>query len=172
MENNALEHSQILTPTEQKRLNQLQRILDEAKVKYSISVNTNTVNSAVDGVKEGIGLLEQMAPTFLIQSENGWICAIIGGQSRLSYKKIKKQLGLKNISLAKPDDVEQVTGAVIGTVSLVNPGLRTILDSHLLTLESVYGGCGVPRHTLQFRVDDLITITQAQVFDFTDLKDR
>ena len=159
-----------LASDEQERLNKLRQILDAAQAKYSILINAETVHSADDGVMKGVGPLEQMAPTFLIQSENGWICAVISGQSRLSYKKIKKQLGLKNISLAKPDDVELVTGAKVGTVSLINPGLLTIVDSHLLTLETVYGGCGAPRHTLQICVADLIAVSQAQVFDFTDLK--
>ena len=162
--------SPILTTTEQERLKKLLNILDATQAKYSILTNANTVNSADDGVIQGVGQLEQMAPTFLIQSENGWICAVISGQSRLSYKKIKKQLGLKNISLAKPDDVELVTGAKVGTVALINPGLLTIVDSHLMTLETVYGGCGVPCHTLQICAADLIAVSQAQVFDFTDLK--
>ena len=159
-----------LASDEQERLNKVRQILDAAQAKYSILSNADTVHSADDGVINGIGQLEQMAPTFLIQSENGWLCAIISGRSRLSYKKIKKQLGLKNISLAKPDDVELVTGAKIGTVSLINPGLLTIVDSHLLTLETVYGGCGAPRHTLQISVADLIAVSKAQVFEFTDMK--
>lgn len=159
-----------LTPTEQEQLKTLLGILDSAQANYSILTNAQTVKSADDGVIQGIGQLHQMAPTFLIQSENGWICAVISGQSRLSYKKIKKQLGLKNISLAKPDDVESVTGSKIGSVALINPGLLTIVDCHLLTLESVYGGCGVPHHTLHISVSDLVAVSQAQVFDFTELK--
>ena len=162
----------ILTPAEKVRLNQLRKLLDVAQVEYTIHVNANTVNTADDGVKQGVGHLEQMAPTFLLQSENGWICAVISGQSRLSYKKIKKQLGLKNISLAKPENVVQVTGALVGTVALINPGLLTIVDRHLMTMETVYGGCGVPRHTLQISVADLIAVSNAQVFDFTELKPR
>jgi prolyl-tRNA editing enzyme YbaK/EbsC (Cys-tRNA(Pro) deacylase) len=159
-----------LAPDEQERLDKVRQILDAAQAKYSILINTDTVHSANDGVMKGVGQLEQMAPTFLIQTENGWICAVISGQSRLAYKKIKKQLGLKNISLAKPDDVELVTGAKVGTVSLINPELLTIVDRHLMTLETVYGGCGAPRHTLQICVADLIAVSNAQVFDFTDLK--
>lgn len=159
-----------LASHEQECLNKIRHILDTAQAKYSIQINADTVHSADDGVMKGVGQLEQMAPTFLIQTENGWICAVISGQSRLSYKKIKKQLGLKNISLAKPADVELVTGAKIGTVSLINPGLLTIVDSHLMKLETVYGGCGAPRHTLHICVADLIAVSQAQVFDFTDLK--
>jgi prolyl-tRNA editing enzyme YbaK/EbsC (Cys-tRNA(Pro) deacylase) len=166
----APQEHQELASDEQERLNEIRHILDAAQAKYSILNNAVSVHSADDGVMKGVGQLEQMAPTFLIQSENGWICAVISGQSRLSYKKIKKQLGLKNLSLAKPDDVELVTGAKIGTVSLINPGLLTIVDSHLMTLDTVYGGCGAPRHTLQICVADLIAVSQAQVFDFTELK--
>lgn len=160
----------ILTTVEQERLKKLLGILDSAQATYSVLTNAETVKSADDGVIQGIGQLNQMAPAFVIQSENGWICAVISGQSRLSYKKIKKQLGLKNISLAKPDDVEIVTGSKIGSVALINPGLLTIVDSHLMTLESVYGGCGVPRHTLHISVPDLVAVSQAQVFDFTEQK--
>jgi prolyl-tRNA editing enzyme YbaK/EbsC (Cys-tRNA(Pro) deacylase) len=159
-----------LSSDEQDRLNKIMHVLNAAQANYSILTNTYNIRSADEGVMKGVGQLEQMAPTFLIQSERGWICAIISGKSRLSYKKIKKQLGLKNISLAKPDDVELVTGAKVGTVSLINPGLSTIVDSHLMTLETVYGGCGVPRHTLQISVADLVAISQAQVFEFADLK--
>jgi len=155
---------------EQERLKAILNLLDEAQAKYSIITTTETLHSANDGVLKGIGHLKEMAPTFLLQSENGWICAVTSGQSKLSYKKIKKKFGLKNLCLAKPDDVELVTGAKVGYVSLINPGLVTIVDSNLMTLDTVYGGCGVPRHTLQIRVADLITVSQAQVFDFTELK--
>jgi len=77
---------------------------------------------------------------------------------------------LKNVSLATPEQVQQATGAQIGAVALVNPGLRTIVDRRLTELDSVYGGCGVSRHSLQISVKDLIAVTRAQVFDFAELK--
>ena len=160
----------MLTTAEQERLNNLLGILDSAQANYSILTNAKTVRSARDGVIQGVGPLNQMAPTFLIQSERGWICAVISGQSRLSYKKIKNRLGLKNVSLAKPDDVELVTGSQLGSVALINPGLLTIVDSHLMAVASVYGGCGVPRHTLHICVSDLVAVSKAQVFDFTEPK--
>jgi prolyl-tRNA editing enzyme YbaK/EbsC (Cys-tRNA(Pro) deacylase) len=36
-----------------------------------------------------------MAPTLILQSEKGYLAAIIPGDRRLVYKKIKKELGLK-----------------------------------------------------------------------------
>ena len=155
---------------ENKSLEELKHLLDDAGADYSILAHEETVVSAQDGVDSGFGDLRVMAPTLILKTEAGYLAAVIGGESRLSYKKIKKALGLKNISLASPQQVLEVTGAGVGAVSLVNPGLRTILDRRLLELDHVYGGCGIPRHTLRISVRDLVNVTRAQVFDFTEMK--
>jgi prolyl-tRNA editing enzyme YbaK/EbsC (Cys-tRNA(Pro) deacylase) len=159
-----------LNQSEQDRLEQLKYSLEAARVDFKILAHDGTVKSAEEGAVRGFGDLKVMAPTFILRSEMGYLAAIISGETRLSYKKIKKELGLKNVSLATPEQVEQVTEARIGTVALVNPALRTIVDSRLMKMDIVYGGCGVPDHSLRVKVDDLIRVTQAQVFDFTELK--
>ena len=160
-----------LSQNQQEKIAQLKQKLDTATARYKILAHDVTVVSAEEGADKGIGSLREMAPTFILNTENGYIAAIVSGETRLLYKKIKKQLGLKNVSLATPEQVEEVTGAKIGTVSLINPDLPTIIDSHLLQIEDIYGGCGVPRHTLQINTEDLVKLTQGQVFDFTQLKD-
>lgn len=159
-----------MNQSEQARIEQLKHSLDAARVDFEILVHDGTVKSAEEGAARGFGDLKVMAPTFILRSEAGYLAATISGESRLSYKKIKKTLGLKNVSLATPEQVEQVTGAQIGMVALVNQELQTIVDSRLMELDIVYGGCGVPDHSLRVKVDDLIRVTQAQVFDFTELK--
>jgi prolyl-tRNA editing enzyme YbaK/EbsC (Cys-tRNA(Pro) deacylase) len=153
-----------------KRIEQLKQILDAAGAEYAILAHDETVKSAEDGVEKGFGELRVMAPTLILKTETGYLVAIIGGETRLSYKKIKKGLGLKNISLATPAEVLEATSAEVGTVSLVNPGLCTIVDERLPAQEMVYGGCGVPQRTLCIRVADLVAVTRARVFDFTELK--
>jgi prolyl-tRNA editing enzyme YbaK/EbsC (Cys-tRNA(Pro) deacylase) len=56
-------------------------------------------------------------------------------------------------------------------VSLVNQGIPTIVDSRLTQAPAVYGGCGVPHHTLRINPLDLIRVTEARVFDFTEAKE-
>jgi len=46
-----------------------------------------------------------MAPTFILRSEAGYLAAIIRGDTRLSYKKIKQKLKLKNLCLATPEQI-------------------------------------------------------------------
>jgi prolyl-tRNA editing enzyme YbaK/EbsC (Cys-tRNA(Pro) deacylase) len=154
------------------RLNQLKNLLDAAGAAYEIFYHQEAILTADDGVASGRASLAETAPTFILETEKGYLAAIIRGDTRLSYKKIKKALGLKNVSLAKPDVVERVTGAQVGSVSLVNPGLVTIIDTQLITMPEIYGGCGVAHHTLRLSPDELIRVMQARVFEFTEPKEE
>jgi prolyl-tRNA editing enzyme YbaK/EbsC (Cys-tRNA(Pro) deacylase) len=159
-----------LSGEEQARFTRLKETLDAANVKYTLLAHDLTIRSARDGVEHGIGDLANMAPTFILRSGSNYLAAIIRGDTRISYKKIKQQLKLKDLCLATPEQVHQITGAEVGYVSLINAGMPTIIDSRLVELDTVYGGCGVPRTTLQIDPRDLVSINQAQVFDFTEPK--
>jgi prolyl-tRNA editing enzyme YbaK/EbsC (Cys-tRNA(Pro) deacylase) len=159
-----------LTPVQKETLARLKQRLDAEGVDYILISHPETLASAEDGAESGLGTLAEMAPTFMLKTEQGWLFATISGASKLAYKKIKKQLGLKDVSLARPDAVLEVTGAIIGTVCMINPGHNSILDERVFNHEFIYGGCGVPQHTLKIRPADLARITDARVFDFTDLK--
>jgi len=139
----------ILTEEEEARLNGLRQTLSAAGVNYTIVAHEKTLDSAESGVDYGLGQLSEMAPTFILKTENGLLAAIITGSAKLAYKKIKARLGSKDVSLASPDIVRQATGAQVGTVALVNPGLPTIIDARLAEMDTVFGGCGAPYHTLR-----------------------
>jgi Cys-tRNA(Pro)/Cys-tRNA(Cys) deacylase len=96
--------------------------------------------------------------------------ATVSGTTRLSLRKLKKALRLRNVSLAAPEEVRALTGADPGTVPLVNPGLATLVDQRLLEQPWAYGGCGVPARTLKLRPSDLVTVTGARVLDIADDK--
>ena len=166
-------HNQaILSDEEATRLSQLREILNTAHIDYALLTHDLTTRSAQEGVEHGFGELATMAPTFIIRSETGYLAAIIRGDTRLSYKKIKQKLKLKNLCLATPEQVRQVTGSEEGYVSLFNAGIVTIMDSRLTGLDTIYGGCGVPYYTLKIKPQDLIALVQAQVFDFTEPKQK
>ena len=152
------------------RLAELRKLLAASHAEHEILAHDETFHSAEDGVAQGLGDLRDMAPTFILKTENGFMAAIISGETRLSYRKIKKRFGLKNVSLANPEQVEQATGAQVGFVSLINPPLPTIIDNRLASLDKVFGGCGVPKFSLRISAADLVRITGATVFDFADPK--
>jgi prolyl-tRNA editing enzyme YbaK/EbsC (Cys-tRNA(Pro) deacylase) len=152
------------------RLAALRDLLDASGVEYTILSHTQTFHSAEEGAT-GLGIdLAQMAPTFILHTERGPMAATISGSTRLIYKKIKKALGLKNVSLAAIEEVQRITGCEPGSVSLVNPDLPALVDRRLLEQAHAYGGCGVQAHTLKIRPIDLVAVTHAQVLDMAEDK--
>lgn len=148
----------------------LRAALDTAGVRYRILQHEKALNSARDGVDHGFGSLAQMTPTLVLRSENGYLAAIICGDTRVSYRKVKKQLGLRNVSMASPEEVQSVTGAAPGSVAMINPGLHTLVDARVVEQAEVFGGCGVPLYSLAVGGADLARAAGAQVFDFTEVR--
>jgi len=151
---------------------ELRRLLESEGADFEVLAHPQAVTSAEMGNARGFGALEEMTPTLIVRSEQGPLAAIISGATRLSYKKLKRELRLKDVSLATPEAVRELTGADVGSVSLVNPGVPTIVDARLLDLQQGFGGCGAPGYTLRIKVADLVRITRARVFDFTEPKAR
>jgi prolyl-tRNA editing enzyme YbaK/EbsC (Cys-tRNA(Pro) deacylase) len=154
------------------RIVQLKETLDSARIHYIIHVHDLAIQSAQDGVDQGFGGLENVAPTLFLRADNKYLAVIIRGDTRVSYKKIKQKLQVKNISLASPEQVQQVTGSEIGSVSLINSGIVTLVDSQIAQMDTIYGGCGIPNYTLQISSRDLIALASAQVFVFTKPKEN
>ena len=157
---------------DRKQLDPLIELLNASGARFNIHIHDEAILNARDGARQGLGRVDDMAPTFILKTDGGFLAAIIRGDTRLSYKKIKKELRLKDVSLAAPEAVLQVTGAEIGSVGLVNPGMLTLVDARLLERERVYGGCGAAGTTLDINTNDLVVVTSARVFDFTEEKDQ
>lgn len=153
-------------------IRRLRALLDEAGADYTLYRHDHNVASAEDGVRQGFGNLHDMAPTLILKCEEEYVAAVIGGDRRIAYKQVKKRLGLKNVSLAGPGQVREATGAGIGWVSLVNPGLKTLVDERLLQTGTACGGCGASGYSLRIAAADLVRITGAEVFDFTTPKEK
>jgi len=152
------------------KLETLKSILDNAKAEYSIFTHDVSFTSAESGAKHfGISLAET-TPTIILKAKDGYFAAIICGNTRISFKKLKQALGVSDISMADPQTVFNVTGAKIGEVSLVNSGLPTLIDHNVLKNENCYGGCGVPKTTLRINAHDLVKVTNAQILDFADVR--
>lgn len=153
------------------KLENLKKILDENRADYTIYEDDFSLASAEEGAKHYGISLHETTPTLILKAGDQLYAAIICGDTRISFKKLKLALDIKTISLADPKTIQNITGANIGEISLINLKLPTIIDSRIQMNENCYGGCGFPQSTLRINTRDLIRITNAAVFDFTDLKD-
>ncbi|TCZ79307.1 hypothetical protein E0485_05435 [Paenibacillus albiflavus] len=137
-------------------MDKLISILQNNKIDYEIIKHSKQIHSAQEGA-DYFGIhIGQTAPTLILKIEKGYYSLIISGDyGRVDLESIKKLLEVEQIKLAKPIEVEQVTGCKIGSIPLINQGTPTIFDRQLFRFSYVYGGTGVPQTTLKIQPKDL-----------------
>lgn len=123
-------------------------------------------NAKIGSQQYGIDL-SQCAPTFILKADNGYIALIIQGSRKIDFKKVEKYLGIKKATMASREEILQLTGSPIGSVSLVNPNVRTLIDAGVQDLKYCYGGCGIEKCTLKINAEDLIKATHGEIGVFT-----
>ncbi|MCD6039073.1 MAG: prolyl-tRNA synthetase [Gammaproteobacteria bacterium] len=148
----------------------LDNFLKNENVDYSIYPDIFNLESAQIGAKQYGLSLNEATPTIILKAKDNYFAAIICGSTRIAFKKLKKALNIKDIRIADPETVFDITGSKIGEVSLINPGIHTLIDNHVIKNKNCYGGSGVSKTTLRINTIDLIRITNAKVLDFTESK--
>ncbi|TCO67886.1 aminoacyl-tRNA deacylase [Marinisporobacter balticus] len=130
--------------------------LNKYNIEYEIINHSKKINTAQEGADYfGINI-GQTAPTLILKTENGYYALIISGDyGRINFEIIKEMLKVQQVKLAKPTEVEQVTGYKIGSIPLINHGLPVIMDRQLNRFTYVYGGTGISHATLKISPNDI-----------------
>ena len=152
------------------QFNKLESFLQSHTANYSILRDDFSLATASDGAKHYGISLKETTPTLILRAKEKYYAAIICGNTRISFKKLKHVLDIKDITMADPEIILKLTGAKIGEVSLINEGIPTLIDHNVLKNENCFGGCGIPRATLRIRTSDLVRITNAQILDFAEIR--
>lgn len=113
-------------------LDKLRTVCNRSNVDYELFKDKIPLKTADTGAAEyGINLSEA-DPTLIIKIEEGIMATIIRGDTKISFKKLKEFLKIIRISLANPEAIYNLIGYKIGYVSLINEGLKTLMDKKTL----------------------------------------
>lgn len=142
-------------------MDKLTTILKNQHVDYEIIQHSKQLKTAQEGAEYFGVHIGQTAPTLILKTDKGYFSLIISGDyGRVDLNSLKELLQLEEIKLAKPQEVEQVTGSKIGSVSLINPGIPTIIDRELYRFTYIYGGTGVSHTTLKIAPKNIEELNQ------------
>jgi prolyl-tRNA editing enzyme YbaK/EbsC (Cys-tRNA(Pro) deacylase) len=117
---------------------------------YELINHPHPIRTVTDGMKHFQIEAGQTAPTLILNADDSIYAMIISGsQKRLDFHAIASVLGCNHVTLAKPKEVEIVTGFIIGNIPMIGHSIPCILDNRLLNYSFVYGGTGNPLVTLK-----------------------
>jgi prolyl-tRNA editing enzyme YbaK/EbsC (Cys-tRNA(Pro) deacylase) len=146
-------------------LTALHTLLHNKNISFEMIAHPQPIRSAQDGA-DYFGIeIGQTAPTLVLETDRGYISAILSGdRGRLDFQKIAAILGCREVKLASPQKVEEITGFRIGTVPLVGLFLPCLFDRSLFRYPEVYGGTGETHSTLKISPVDVEALNQVLAY--------
>jgi len=130
-----------------------------------LPASTHTVEDAARELGTDV---THIAKTLLTHLADGrFVVAILRGDTRLDRRKLCRAAQAKAMTLAKADEVLEMTGYPVGGVPPfpLKADLAVFIDSHVLEVDTVYGGGGEVDALLEVPTAELLTITRGKVAD-------
>ena len=120
----------------------------------------------IAGVLNFLGLsFSDCVPTLIMKADHRFIAAVIRGDTRVDFKKIKKAFGIKDLRMATPEEFTDLTGLPLGTARVYTPGIQTIMDTKVFEKEYLTGGSGRFDCSIRVKTSDLIKVPDSVVAD-------
>ena len=148
----------------------VQKKLKEFDESYKVIVlnsSARTAKEAAESLKTDVG---SIVKSLLFRSQNNFFLCLVSGDKRCSLNKLKKIKNLKDISMANPQSVKEVTGFTIGGVSPIGhlKKIEIFIDNNLKRFAKIYTAAGHPHCIYKIDFENLIKITNGTVEDITE----
>jgi Cys-tRNA(Pro) deacylase len=133
--------------------------LTQLGVPHRIFRHPGPVHSLEQAAEERGQTPEQVIRSILFRvSANEFVMVLITGARQVSWPALRKVLGTNRVTMAKPEEVLQVTGYEIGAVAplgLPQP-LRVLVDESVTQQTEISLGSGERSVTIILRTADLL----------------
>jgi Cys-tRNA(Pro)/Cys-tRNA(Cys) deacylase len=146
--------------------------LDRLQVPYEVRTFPDTTEKGAANVAAALGFRErQMVKTLIFETDKGERALImVGADQNAISGLLKKALGSRNISLAKPEVVKEITGYVIGSIPPFHwqpPGFLSIVEETLMQEPILGVGAGIWGNEILITPENLVKASNARVVNLT-----
>ena len=132
-----------------------------------LSTSAKTAVEAASSLECEVGAIIK---SLLFKTENKFTLCLIAGDKKASLNKIKKNLQIKDASMASVEDVKKITGYTIGGVSPIGHlnKIDILIDNSLERFEILFAAAGHPNCVFKTNFEDLKKITEGVVKEISE----
>ncbi len=149
------------------------KYLDERNIPYEARSFPPETEKGAANVARALGFSERQAvKTLIFQVDTGErVLVMLGGDQNVVSGNLKKAIGSRNIQMASPEAVKEVTGYVIGSIPAFGwqpSGFRSFLEASLLDQPILGTGAGQWGEEIMITPQNLVKACNAIVVNLTD----
>ena len=148
----------------------LEDYLKQKGIWYRFVEKPETIHTADAAQKTGIDLKKITKSLILLDQDENPILAIIPGDCKLRFSKIKESIGAKKVRLVPFEEAENYSGYLPGATPMVHHKvkMRVVLDNKLNKFNSIFSRGGERTKLLELKTEDVIRLNSAIVSDITE----
>ena len=106
-----------MTLLDKEGVKRAEKSLKEFDQKQSVIILKSSARTALEAASSLDCEVGAIVKSLVLKAENTFILCLVAGDKKASLNKIKKELHIKDVSMASSDEVKKVTGFTIGGVS-------------------------------------------------------
>ncbi|MEM3755103.1 MAG: YbaK/EbsC family protein, partial [Candidatus Bathyarchaeia archaeon] len=148
----------------------LKEFIQKSNTEAKILVFESPTITVEDAEKQLKVSKERIIKSILFVDENGKpILAIVTGDKNVDEEKLKNACKSKNIKIARPRAVKNLTGYEVGAMPPIGfkKPIRTFIDPKVFLHERVYGGGSSINALLEIKPQDIKKLTNGEVIDIS-----
>jgi len=108
----------------------------------------------------------------LVDSNNQPLIAVLLAKDRISYRKLKTLMGVKDVRLANEREVLEYSGYPVGGVPPFTQIRRILLDSRVIQKTTVIAGGGDIDKLVELHTKDIVDLLKPVVAELTRTPDE
>ena len=133
----------------------VEKFLKDYDTNLNVTLLENSARTAIEAASSLNCEVGAIVKSLLFKTENTYTLCLVAGDRKASLNKIKKNLNIKDASMASADEVKEVTGFTIGGVSPIGHlnKVNIYIDKSLERFSALYAAAGHPNCV--FKIDFL-----------------
>jgi len=144
------------------------QFLDESGVEYKLlehqPVNSSQEEAEITGTK-----LSQGAKALVLFGDGHPLMVVLSAENKIDFKKVKQSKRIKDLRMATPEQVREITGTEVGAVSPLGNlfDLPLYVDKKLMQEEEIVFGTGLYTKSILMKSTDYCKIASPTIGDFS-----
>jgi len=154
-----------MTLLNKETVKRVERQLKEFNINQRVIILDTSAKTALEAASSLGCDIGAIVKSLLFRTEKTFILCLIAGDKKVSLNKLKKNLNVKDASMASADEVKSITGFTIGGVSPLGLLNKTniIIDNSLKRFKYLFAAAGHPNCVFKINFTDLKKITNGSI---------
>jgi Cys-tRNA(Pro) deacylase len=148
----------------------VEKFLKDYDTNLNVTLLENSARTAIEAASSLNCEVGAIVKSLLFKTENTYTLCLVAGDRKASLNKIKKNLNIKDASMASAEEVKEVTGFTIGGVSPIGHlnKINIYIDKSLERFAALYAAAGHPNCVFKIDFLNLQKITEGLIKEIAE----